>query len=721
MPLDSPHASVRILPICIFVKDFLPMTHQHPVSPKSTLQAYFTRPALNIPAKWRPINLRDFLLLTLVVGGYLGSSCLLASNAAETAIASAAAQPPSRLHATREIPPQGHYGFSHPHTFAQADTDSNAVVPGQDADSGVADTVVQAGELLLQGDTTRAGELVLDAIRRCDGATANAKDCSRWMTALRGLRVAIRQGNGRIEITNSLGMRMVRIPAGEYMMGSLPGEMDWARLTFKAIWRDGHKQWFQDEIPLHPVRITKPYYMSATEVTVGQFRQFVAATGYKTDAEKEDGGMIWSNEEGRWSPRKEMKWDQVPWRISDDQPVVFVSWNDAQAFCTWLSRKEKRTYRLPTEAEWEKACRGGLAWVRYPWGNRLPGDRDTNFGDGNPKLPESLTTVNDGYEYVSPVATYPPNGYGLHDMAGNVMEWVQDYYDRNYYSSSPLEDPKGPSVGTSRVNKGGNWFASPVDCRCAFRGFSGPTMSFWNLGFRVVMDDTTDQAVSPKTAGAREGGTVGQSDTANLPPSDADGMRLFRQAMFAAQQQQWENATQDLEEALKIYEKRQDYLWVARVKATLAGVYAERNRRYKSKELYTQALAEFRKIGDTASVRILLARLQELETSPGVRVVKVRQGSPAEKAGVIEGDVIIEYAGETGFRASGFKRLVEDYSGAKKVTLSLVNNEVITTMLVPGGELGVAIEDIKRPPRPRRPPPRQPQSRERPRERATRR
>lgn len=697
------------------------MTHQHPISRKSTLEAYFIHWPRRISARWLTVNLRDLILLSLVVGSYLGSSCLFASNAAETAIAAPGAQSPSHLQAPHEMRPQDQYKSPSNYAIAQADTDSKAIVTQQDADSGLEDAVVRAGELLLEGDTTKAGELVLDAIRRCDSAAASAKDCSRWMTSLRGLRVAIGQGNGRIEITNSLGMKMIRIPAGEYMMGSLPGEMDWARLTFKTIWREGHKQWFQDEIPLHPVRITKPYYMSATEVTVGQFREFIAATGYKTDAEKEDGGMIWSSEEGRWSPRKEMKWDQVPWRISDDQPVVFVSWNDAQAFCTWLSRKEKRTYRLPTEAEWEKACRGGLAWVRYPWGNRLPGDRDTNFGDGNPKLPESLTTVNDGYEYVSPVATYPPNGYGLYDMAGNVMEWVQDYYDRNYYSSSPLEDPKGPRVGTSRVNKGGNWFASPVDGRCAFRGFSGPTMSFWNLGFRVVMDETTDGAVSPKMAGAREGGSGGQSDTANLPPSDADGMRLFRQAMFAAQQQQWENATQDLEEALKIYEKRQDYLWVARVKATLAGVYAERNRRYKSKELYTQALAEFRKIGDTASVRILLARLQELDTSPGVRVVKVRKGSPAEKAGIVEGDVIIEYAGETGFRASGFKRLVEDYAGAKKVTLSLVNNEVITTMLVSGGELGVAIEDIKRPPRPRRPPPQQQQSRERPRERANRR
>ena len=152
------------------------------------------------------------------------------------------------------------------------------------------------------------------------------------------------------------------------MMGSLKREMDWLRLTFKKIWREGHKQWFQDELPLHPVRITKPFYMGATEVTVGQFRQFVKETGHKTDAEKGDGGMIFSKTEGRWVPRKEMKWDSTSWKIADNQPVVFVSWNDAQAFCRWLSRKEKKNYRLPTEAEWEMCCRGGSVWVRYPVG-----------------------------------------------------------------------------------------------------------------------------------------------------------------------------------------------------------------------------------------------------------------------------------------------------------------------------------------------------------------
>ena len=563
-----------------------------------------------------------------------------------------------------------------------------------------------AAEVAARGDSTRAAEIVRQAIRECEAGDENVRECSHCLKAWQGLKALLDNVPPKIVVTNSLGMKMVRIPAGDYMMGSLKQEMDWVRLTFKKTWREGHKQWFEDELPVHPVRITRPFYMGETEVTVGQFRQFVQDTQFKTDAEKGDGGMIWSNKEARWVPQKGMKWGSVPWKIADDQPVVFVSWNDAKAFCKWLSQKEKRTYRLPTEAEWEMACRGGAAWARYPWGNRLPGDRDINFGDGNPKLPESLTTVDDAYEFVAPVGSYPPNAYGLHDMAGNVMEWVEDRYDRNYYEGSPLEDPKGPNTGNSRVNKGGNWFASPCDARCAFRGFSGPEMSFWNLGFRVVMEEKEDETASSASKTARGDGGVTKAPSAGtaFPPTEEDGIRLFRQAMFAAQQQQWDSATEDLEKALKIYEQREDPMWVARVKATLAGVYAEQNRTYKSKELYTQSLAEFRKIGDTQSAKLILGRLEELETSPGVKVVEIQKGGIADKAGIVTGDVIIEYAGETGFRVSGFKKLVEDFSRAGQVTLSVLNNGEITTSVVSSGPLGVALEDIKRPPRPRRPP-----------------
>ncbi len=587
----------------------------------------------------------------------------------------------------------------------------------------IPEKIRRSGEMIVSGDLAGAKEMMQRILRECESSEGDTRECSEWLDSVRGLNTVLAKPTERTKVTNSIGMSLVRIPAGEYMMGSLKREMDWLRLTFKKIWREGHKQWFQDELPLHPVRITKPFYMGATEVTVGQFRQFVKETGHKTDAEKGDGGMIFSKTEERWVPRKEMKWDSTPWKIADNQPVVFVSWNDAQAFCRWLSRKEKRSYRLPTEAEWEMCCRGGSVWVRYPWGDRLPGDNDLNFGDGNPKLPESLTTVDDGYEFVAPVGSYPPNGFGLYDMDGNAMEWVADYYGRNYFDESPVEDPPGPSSGTSRVNKGGNWFASPADCRCAFRGFSGPEMSFWNLGFRVVMDEDREEALPDTATTGASDRTRGKSSAASLPPpSDEEGMRLFREAMFSAQQQQWDNAIDTLESALKLYEKREDKKWVPRVRATLAGIYAERNRIYKSKELYTQSLAEFRKIGDTASARVILARLHELESSPGVKVVQVKKGGLAEKIKIVPDDIIIEYAGETGFRVSTFQKLVDDYSRAEEVTLSLVHDNEISTLVVPGGPLGIAVEDIKRPPRPRRPPEEErPRERPRPRPRPARR
>lgn len=591
--------------------------------------------------------------------------------------------------------------------------------------NSISQQIRQAGELALAGDTVRATEILRQALKECQSTDGESHDCANWLRSLQGLNMMLENPKKLITSKNSIGMRLVRIPAGEYMMGSPKQELDWLRLTFRRNWREGHKQWFQDETPLHPIRITKPFYMGAYEVTVKEFRDFVDDTKYKTDAEKGDGGMIFSNKENRWVPQKNMKWDSVPWKIADNQPVVFVSWNDAQAFCKWLSRKEKRHYRLPTEAEWEMACRGGAVWVRYSWGNKLPGDRDTNFGDGNPKLPESLTTVNDGYEYVAPVGSYPPNGFGLYDMDGNVMEWVQDYYDRNYYETSPINDPQGPATGSGRVNKGGNWFASPADCRCAFRGFSGETMSFWNLGFRVVMEDNSasDILKTANNSPDKTSQSYESSSSPSMPPSEEDGVRLFRQAMFAAQQQQWDNAIEDLEKALKLYQKREDPKWIARVKATLAGIYAERNRTFKSKELYTQALSEFRKMGDTVNAKIILARLQELETSPGVKVVEVQKGSIADRIGIVSGDVLVEYAGETGLRVASLKKLVEEYTRTPQITLSVMNNNELTTTVVPGGPLGVALEDIKRPPRPARTPEQQQNQRERrnPRDRRNRR
>jgi C-terminal processing protease CtpA/Prc len=236
------------------------------------------------------------------------------------------------------------------------------------------------------------------------------------------------------------------------------------------------------------------------------------------------------------------------------------------------------------------------------------------------------------------------------------------------------------------------------------------------------MEDQEDSARPVRAEGQEStNSSRGAQAAVRYPSSEEEGILLFQEAMSSAQRQDWESAMEALEQALKLYETRQDDRWVARVRATLAGIYAEQNRIYKSKELYAQALSEFRKIGDTRSAHVILARLAELESSPGVKVVQVRKGGIAERAGIAAGDVIMEYAGETGFRLVGFKKLVEDYSGGDQVTLSFMRNGEITTTVVSGGFLGVEVEDIKRPPRPQRPPEPRPRERQRPRGRGARR
>ena len=129
--------------------------------------------------------------------------------------------------------------------------------------------------MLFSGNQARAKEMIQQALRQCDSGEGSTRDCAEWMESLRGLERILAKPSDRTVVTNSINMKLVRIPPGEYMMGSPKRELDWLKLTFRKIWREGHKQWFQDELPLHPVRITKSFYMGTTEVTVGQFRQFV--------------------------------------------------------------------------------------------------------------------------------------------------------------------------------------------------------------------------------------------------------------------------------------------------------------------------------------------------------------------------------------------------------------------------------------------------------------
>ena len=284
--------------------------------------------------------------------------------------------------------------------------------------------------------------------------------------------------------TNSLGMKMVRIPAGGFVMGSSEADISWAMATLAQ----GQPVNLENEFPFHKVRISRPFFMCATEVTVSWFRKFVEETGYITDAEDAKGGQIFDTQKGRFEPKPGSSWKNPGWTISDDQPVAMVSYNDAQAFCEWLTAKEKLPYKLPTEAQWEYAARGGLPMAQFPWGDALPDGRRANYADKNTDFEWRDRNADDGYKYVAPVGNYQPNGYGLYDMAGNVLEWVRDYYGEDYYRFSPEVDPEGPGHGENRVMKGGEWTFGPVNLRCAFRGWARPDLAVDNGGFRVAIE-----------------------------------------------------------------------------------------------------------------------------------------------------------------------------------------------------------------------------------------
>ncbi len=246
--------------------------------------------------------------------------------------------------------------------------------------------------------------------------------------------------SGEKQIINSIGMKLTLIPAGEFKMGS--GESAEATAAFftrtygaRFLTADS----FKNEHPQHRVQITRPFYLGTYHVTRGEFRQFVNDTGYKTDAERR---RTVAASEDRF-------WRNVP-EQTDEHPVVNVSWNDAAAFCKWLSRKEGKTYRLPTEAEWEYACRAGTT-TRYYSGDdpetlaKVGNVTDAAYRARFPRFAEQTLTASDGYVFTAPVGQFKPNAFGLYDIHGNAWEWCSDWYGKEYYGKSPVEDPKGPA------------------------------------------------------------------------------------------------------------------------------------------------------------------------------------------------------------------------------------------------------------------------------------
>jgi formylglycine-generating enzyme len=301
------------------------------------------------------------------------------------------------------------------------------------------------------------------------------------------------------ELVNSIGMRLRLIPAGRFTMGSSKEELQRLREQYKGALERLHKRYpnvgvLDDELPAHPVGITRPFYLGAHELTVGQFRKFVEDAAYKTDAEKDGrGGIGWNEAEGKFEGRNpQYTWRNPGFAQTDEHPVVNVSWNDAMTFCKWLSQNEGQTYRLPTEAEWEYACRAGTT-TRYYCSDdpeKLATVGNVADGTANEKLSNyaywSYITARDGYVFTSPTGRFQPNEFGLYDMHGNVCEWCADGYDARYYAKSPTDDPSGPSVAAERVVRGGGWFGLAWYCRAADRRRFEPTSRDGSLGFRVA-------------------------------------------------------------------------------------------------------------------------------------------------------------------------------------------------------------------------------------------
>ncbi|MFG2819997.1 formylglycine-generating enzyme family protein [Kitasatospora sp. NPDC048365] len=277
---------------------------------------------------------------------------------------------------------------------------------------------------------------------------------------------------------------LVDLPGGRFLMGTDDDQ------GYPA---DG-------EGPVRPV-VLGAFRIAPVTVTNARFGAFVASTGYRTEAERYGFSYVF---EGFLDDRLAAGSPAVPavpwWRevagahwqapegpgssvgARQDHPVVHVSWHDAQAYCAWSGT------RLPTEAEWEYAARGGLEQQRYPWGDELAPDGQHRCNIWRGVFP-TLNTAADGHRGTAPVRAFRPNGYGLYNTVGNVWEWCADWFSPDFHLAGPRWDPAGPPAGTARVMRGGSHLCHASYCnryRVAARSSNTPASSTGNIGFRVA-------------------------------------------------------------------------------------------------------------------------------------------------------------------------------------------------------------------------------------------
>lgn len=277
--------------------------------------------------------------------------------------------------------------------------------------------------------------------------------------------------------TNSIRMPFVRIKPGTFLMG-FDGDKNVESLT--GYWRDYKLEYIQRK-----TTITSSFWLGQVEVTKGQFQQFVLETGYQTDAEKALETITWRN---------------VGFPVGHNEPVVGVSFNDALSFCNWLSEKEGRTYRLPTEAEWEYACRAGTTTLFSFGDDRRLLPKYENIGDQSlfsqpysENKPDwghdQYSRGNEGFPYLAPVGSFRPNRFGLYDMHGNALEYCSDFLDVPMDSTETI-NPKGPSEGDRHVVRGGAWNKMESWATSFYRSIDPPYGNS-SSGFRVLLEEST--------------------------------------------------------------------------------------------------------------------------------------------------------------------------------------------------------------------------------------
>lgn len=269
------------------------------------------------------------------------------------------------------------------------------------------------------------------------------------------------------------------INAGSFMMGS-------------DTFDDGH---VENESPEHRVSIRRGFALGVREISVAEFRSFAERSGYVTDAERKGYSTVYNHASGRLTQRRDITWENSydGREAEDDDPVLHVSWNDASAYVQWLARGTGKPYRLPSEAEFEYALRGGTT-TAYWWGNGSPRSVVENLtGDGDESRSRRTWTVafenySDGFWGPAPVGSFQPNAFGLYDISGNVAEWVRDCW-HDTYIRAPSDGSAWINPGCGyRVIRGGYWASSPQQTRSAFRLSAKPDTSGARVGFRIARD-----------------------------------------------------------------------------------------------------------------------------------------------------------------------------------------------------------------------------------------